>query len=116
MERNWNHQGLSRTIVTESMHERKECMASLSCAAIALPGGVGTLDELFEIITWRQLGLYDGNVVILDDHGFYSPLLNHLQHTDEQHFMRHGSRTLWKVAETPEEALDLALTDNELIN
>ena len=47
MERNWNHQGLSRTIVTESMHERKECMASLSCAAIALPGGVGTLDELF---------------------------------------------------------------------
>ena len=67
------------------MHERKKTMADLSCGAIALPGGVGTLDELFEIITWRQLGLYEGNVVIANAYGFYDMLLAHLKHTDSEH-------------------------------
>ena len=57
IERGWNHPMLTHTITTESMHERKATMAALSCGAIAMPGGVGTLDELFELITWRQLGL-----------------------------------------------------------
>ncbi len=107
MERGWNHPGLDTTLTTESMHERKKTMADLSCGAIALPGGVGTLDELFEIITWRQLGLYEGNVVIANAYGFYDMLLAHLRHTDDEHFMRaHG---LWTVADTPEDAVRAAL-------
>ncbi len=91
------------------MHERKKTMADLSCGAIALPGGVGTLDELFEIITWRQLGLYEGNVVIANAYGFYDMLLAHLKHTDSERFMRaHG---LWTVAETPEEAVRAVSAD-----
>lgn len=108
IEKDWNHKGLTKTLVTDSMHERKATMASLSCGVIALPGGVGTLDELFEIITWRQLGLYDGPVVIANVDGFYDLLLAHLQHACDQHFMR--GRGLWCVATTPEEALRLALT------
>lgn len=61
------------------MHERKMTMAEMSAGAIALPGGVGTMDELFEIITWRQLGLYAGSVVIANVGGFYDNLLAHLQ-------------------------------------
>ncbi|MFG6381558.1 MAG: TIGR00730 family Rossman fold protein [Muribaculum sp.] len=107
IKRGWNHPGLDTTLTTASMHERKKTMADLSCGAIALPGGVGTLDELFEIITWRQLGLYEGNVVIGNAYGFYDMLLAHLRHTDDEHFMRaHG---LWSVADTPEEAVKAAL-------
>ena len=107
IERGWNHPRLTEMLSTASMHERKLTMARLSQGAIALPGGVGTLDELFEIITWRQLGLYDGNVVIANVSGFYDLLLEHLRHTDNEHFMRaHG---LWQVATTPEEAVELAI-------
>lgn len=109
MKRGWNHRGLDSTLITTSMHERKKTMADLSCGAIALPGGVGTLDELFEIITWRQLVLYEGNVVIANAYGFYDMLLAHLKHTDSERFMRaHG---LWTVAETPEEAVRAVSAD-----
>ena len=109
MEREWNHPGLHETITTESMHERKMTMANRSVGAIALPGGVGTLDELFEIITWRQLGLYNGNVVIANAFGYFDLLLEFLRHSDDEHFMRaHG---LWTVADTPEEAVKAALSN-----
>jgi uncharacterized protein (TIGR00730 family) len=109
MERDWNHPQLSETITTESMHERKMTMANRSIGAIALPGGVGTLDELFEIITWRQLGLYKGNVVIANACGYYDLLLEHLRRSGEEHFMR--TRGLWTVADTPAEAVRAALSD-----
>ena len=60
------------------MHSRKATMARLSSAVIAMPGGVGTLDELMEIITWRQLGIYPGRVVILNTDGYFDPLLQML--------------------------------------
>ena len=63
-ERGWDHKGLTHLVVTEDMHRRKETMAAMSRAAIALPGGVGTFEELLEIITWRQLHLYEGEVLI----------------------------------------------------
>ena len=107
IERQWNHRRLGTTLTTSSMHERKKTMADLSCAAIALPGGVGTLDELFEIITWRQLGLYKGNVVIANAYGFYDLLLEHLQSTADKRFMR--SDNLWTVATTPEDAVKKAV-------
>lgn len=112
VEKGWDHKGLSRRIITETMHERKSAMAEMSCGAIALPGGVGTMDELFEIITWRQLGLYSGSVVIANVAGFYDNLLAHLQGACDRHFMR--GRGLWSVAETAEDALRQALERQEL--
>lgn len=107
IERGWNHPQLTEMLSTSSMHDRKSTMAQLSVGAIALPGSVGTLDELFEIITWRQLGLYKGNVVIANAYGFYDLLLAHLRHVDAEHFMCAGN--LWQVASTPAEAVAMAI-------
>lgn len=109
VERDWQHPALSQMIVAESMHERKLTMAQMSTAAIACPGGCGTFDELMEIITWRQLNLYSGNVVILNTDGYYDPLLQMLQRTIDEGFMRGDHAGLWHVASTPEEAVELAL-------
>lgn len=109
IKRGWHHLKLSSTIVTRSMHERKATMASLSRAAIALPGGIGTFEELMEIITWRQLGLYAGNVVILNVDGYYDPLLEMLDRAIDLHFMNPDHRTLYSVTESVEEAVELAL-------
>lgn len=84
-------------------------MARLSEAAIALPGGCGTLEELLEIITWKQLGLYDGNIVILNLRGYYDNLIRMLDEANRQGFMRPSVSPLWTTAETPEEAIDIAL-------
>lgn len=105
----WQHPRLSRMEVTDGMHERKELMARLSRGVIAMPGGVGTLEELLEIITWRQLGLYKGNIVILNVDGYYDPLLAMLQRTIDQHFMNADHATLWQVATDPSEAVELVL-------
>lgn len=88
------------------MHRRKERMAELSDACIAMPGGVGTLEELLEIITWKQLGLYLKPIVILNINGFYNPLLELLEKAVSERFMREQHREIWKVATSAEEALD----------
>lgn len=111
VERQWQHPALGRMISTPDMHRRKHTMASMSRAVIALPGGVGTLEELLEIITWRQLGLYDGNVTILNTDGYYDPLITMLERTIEKRFMRQGSHNLWQVASTPEEAVEKSLSE-----
>ena len=110
VEREWQHLGLTRMFVTDTMHERKAAMASMSSAAIALPGGIGTLEELMEIMTWRQLKLFHGPVVILNTGGYYEPLLQMLSAMTQQGFMRPGEHRLYEVASTPEEAVKLALT------
>lgn len=104
IERDWQHPALSQMIVTESMHQRKHTMASLSCGAIACPGGCGTLEELMEIITWRQLGLFKGNVVIFNIDHYYDPLLEMLRRTIEMGFMHPDHASLWSVATNAEEA------------
>ena len=112
IENGWNHPGLTHTLSTASMHERKATMAALSRAAIAMPGGVGTLDELFELITWRQLSLYKGNIVICNVGGFYDRLLEHLAYTDSEGFMRAGGPSLlWRVAGSAVEAVEMALNE-----
>ena len=78
MKNSWQHPDLSEVIVTAGMHSRKRAMASMSMAAIACAGGCGTFEELMEIITWRQLGLFRGRVVILNTRGYYDPLLQML--------------------------------------
>ncbi len=109
VERNWQHPSLTEMISTPDMHSRKRTMAQMSIAAIACPGGCGTLEELMEIITWRQLNLYRGRVVILNTGGYYDPLLDMLDRTIDSGFMRDDHKTLWEVSETPAEALALAL-------
>ena len=86
----WCHKGLTETIVTADMHERKERMAQEADAVIALPGGCGTMEELFEIITWKQLGLFLNPIVILNI----------------ENFMRQEHARMWQVAQTPQEAVD----------
>lgn len=110
VERGWEHQGMTRLEITPDMHSRKEKMAALSDACIALPGGVGTLEELLEIITWKQLGLYLNPIIILNAGGYFSPLLSQLDRAVEEHFMRPQHKNIWSVAQTPEEALRLAAT------
>ena len=109
VENGWHHQGLTRLIETRDMHERKLTMAHISDACIALPGGCGTLDELLEVITWKQLGLYLKPIVILNLRGYYDPLLEQLRRGIEEHFMGQLHATIWRTATTPKEAIDLAL-------
>ena len=107
VEQGWCHRGLTELIVTADMHERKQTMASLSDGVIALPGGVGTLEELLEIITWKQLGLYLNPIVILNTRGFYNPLLDMLRQAADEQFMRQAHLDIWRVASTPSEAVSL---------
>ena len=110
VEQGWNHTGLTQIIETETMHERKSLMAEMSDAVITLPGGCGTLEELLEIITWKQLGLYLKPIVVLNVNEYFTPLLNMLEKAIEENFMRPEHVKLWEVANTPEEAVDLLYT------
>jgi len=110
VEQGWHHTGLTRLVEVESMHERKKMMADLSDAVIALPGGCGTLEELLEIITWKQLGLYLNPVVILNVKGYFDPLLAMLQRAVEENFMRTQHGSIWHVAKTVREAVELVHT------
>ena len=102
----WCHPGLTQTVVTADMHERKERMAQEADAVIALPGGCGTLEELFEIITWKQLGLFLNPIVILNTDGYYDPLIEMLHKAIDENFMRREHERMWLVAQTPQEAID----------
>lgn len=108
VEQRWHHTGLSELIVTEDMHERKRTMLRLADAVIALPGGCGTLEELLEAITWKQLGLYLNPIVILNLKGYYDPLLAMFDRAIGEHFMGVRHAGLWQVARSPQEAVELA--------
>ena len=107
VEQGWHHQGLTRLVETDTMHERKQLMAEMSDGVIALPGGCGTLEELLEIITWKQLGLYLKPIVILNIDGYYNPLLEMLKNAINGNFMRKEHQAIWQVASTAEEAIDM---------
>ena len=107
VEQGWHHTGLTKLVEVENMHERKQLMADLSDAVIALPGGCGTLEELLEIITWKQLGLYLNPIVVLNIDGFFDPLLAMLEKAISENFMRRQHGEIWHVAQTPEEAVEL---------
>ncbi|MDE6206736.1 MAG: TIGR00730 family Rossman fold protein [Muribaculaceae bacterium] len=114
VDRGWHHRSLSTLEITEDMHARKSRMAALSTAAVALPGGIGTFEELTEIITWRQLGLYHGNVVICNIDGYYDPLLAMMDRAVAENFLPADHRALYSVATSAEEACRMALADSEL--
>jgi hypothetical protein len=106
----WLHEGLTEVRVTATMHERKNMMAEMADAVVALPGGTGTFEELFEIITWKMLGLFVKPIIILNTDHYYDPLLDMLDRTAQRHFMNPVFKKLWAVAQTPEEALTLVDT------
>lgn len=110
VEQGWHHQQLSELRITDTMHERKQLMADLSEGVVALPGGCGTLEELLEIITWKQLGLYIHPIVILNTNGYFDALIKQLDHAVDEHFMRQQHKAIWQVASTPDEAIELLYT------
>jgi hypothetical protein len=107
----WCYDRLIDVVVTADMHQRKQIMSDMADAVIALPGGVGTLEELLETLTWRQLGLVKVPVIILNTLGYYDPLLAMLRHSIDEGFMKPSHDQLWQVAATPAEAIAL-LDDN----
>jgi len=108
------HKGLSELFVVDSMHERKALMASKSEAFIALPGGFGTCDELFEILTWAQLGIHYNPIGILNTEGFFDPLLAWIDQMITQGFVKPKFRQLLLVATKPDELLELILQGAKL--
>jgi uncharacterized protein (TIGR00730 family) len=81
------HQGISELLVVDDMHIRKRKMYDLCDAAVILPGGFGTLDELFEIVTWNQLSLHDKKIFVLNSGGFYNHLLQHMRFVADEGFL-----------------------------
>ena len=103
----WCYDRLEDVIITADMHQRKQMMSEMADAVIALPGGVGTLEELLETLTWRQLGLVKVPVIILNTLGYYDGLLAMLGHAIAEGFMKPTHARLWQVATTPAEAMKL---------
>ncbi|HEX8942435.1 MAG TPA: TIGR00730 family Rossman fold protein [Gemmatimonadaceae bacterium] len=100
------HGGLTHLHVVDTMHERKAMMADLSDAFVALPGGLGTLEELFEVWTWGMLGLHDKPYGVLDVDGYYSPLIRFLDHACDEGFIRPAQRAKLAVERDPTRLLD----------
>lgn len=109
----WHHTSLPELRTVENMHQRKAMMAAEADAVIALPGGCGTLEELLEIITWKQLGLYLNPIVLLNTNSYYAPLAQLLAQATEQHFMRPEHSHMWQLANTPIEAIEQLYTAPE---
>lgn len=105
MDKELGHRGLTELYVVKSMHERKQLMVDKSDGFIALPGGFGTLDELFETLTWLQLGFHDKPVGLLNVNGFFDRLLSFLDHMTEQAFLKQEHRDCLLLSETPEDLL-----------
>ena len=97
------HEGITELIVVENMHIRKRMMYEKSDAAIILPGGFGTMDELFEMLTWNQLSIHDKPVYILNSDGFYDALLLHMQMMMQENFLYNPLNTTVTVIKSPEE-------------
>lgn len=113
-EREIAHGGLTELIVVRSMHERKARMAQLADAFVALPGGFGTLDELFEITTWAQLGLHRAPIGLLDVAGYFDELVRFVARAHEQGFVKSEHRELWRVSRDARQLLDMLARDVEL--
>ena len=109
------HTGLTQLQVVGSMHERKARMADLADAFAAMPGGYGTADEFFEILTWAQLGLHAKPVGLLNTAGYFDPLLAWIDRTVEEGFLRASHRDLLRVAWGPEELVEVLLRDRPAV-
>jgi len=99
------HSGVTQLIVTENMHDRKQKMAEMSDAFLIMPGGLGTLEETFEILTWKQLGLHEKPVIIADIGGYWRHLTNLIDHMIAENYAKPENRALFQVIDNIEELL-----------
>jgi uncharacterized protein (TIGR00730 family) len=99
------HKGVTELIVVNSMHERKKRMADMSDAFIAMPGGLGTLDELAEILTWKQLGLIDRPIGLLNTNSYFTPLITQMEQMVEEGFLQPHSLTELIIQQSPQKLL-----------
>jgi uncharacterized protein (TIGR00730 family) len=106
MEREVGHTGLSETHIVDTMHQRKQLMAERADAFLALPGGIGTLEELFEVWTWRQIGYHDQPIGLLNVNGFYDGMLAFLKHTVQAGFLDRTQVESLHIATEPAQLLD----------
>jgi uncharacterized protein (TIGR00730 family) len=106
MDKELAHRGLTQLHVVASMHERKAMMADLSGGFVALPGGWGTLEEFFEVLTWGQLGLHRKPCGLLNIQGYFDGLLAFVEHGMDEGFVKHEYRPMISVAQSPGELLD----------
>jgi uncharacterized protein (TIGR00730 family) len=97
------HHGITELVIADDMHERKKKMYELCDAAIILPGGFGTLDELFEMLTWNQLSIHDKEIFILNSNGFYNHLLAHIEQLDKNGFLYEAAKKRITVLSDPSE-------------
>ena len=102
----WCHTSLTQLHIVDDMHQRKRMMLALADAVIALPGGCGTLEELFEAISWKRLGLYLGPIIMVNVNGFYEPCLDLLERSISEGFMDSKHGIMWSVVAEPEEAAE----------
>jgi len=101
----WQHPGLASLEVVEDMRERKHRLLTGSDAVVALPGGCGTLEELFEALTLKRLGLYFNPIVLVNTNAFYAPLEDFLERMIEQRFMNPQHRAMWTLVDSPSDVL-----------
>jgi uncharacterized protein (TIGR00730 family) len=100
------HNGLTRLEIVENMHIRKQRLAELSDAFIALPGGYGTFEELFEILTWAQIGIHEKPVGMLNTQGYFNPLLSLIDHARDEGFIYAEHNSLFLYSDSPDNLLD----------
>jgi hypothetical protein len=103
------HTGISDLITVADMHERKYTMADRADAFVALPGGFGTMEELFEIITWNQIGIIQKPVTLLNWNGFYDPLLAMIQQASDAGFIREKNINILRTAKTVDKCIEMSL-------
>ncbi len=101
------HDGLTHLEIVDSMHTRKQRLVDISDAFIALPGGYGTFEELFEVLTWAQIGLHNKPIGILNHHGYFDPLLTVIEQAREEGFIYAEHRALFVSSSEPGKLLDL---------
>ena len=102
----WDHSDVNEMIITPDMGDRKKRMFDMADAVVALPGGVGTLEELSEAITLKQLGIFKGPIIILNTLDFYKSFIDFLEHMISGQFLRYEHKDMWKIADTPEKVID----------
>jgi uncharacterized protein (TIGR00730 family) len=101
----WGHRRLTELILVRDLHERKRLMIEEVDAVVAMPGGCGTMEELFEAITWKRLGLYSGPIVMVNILDFFRPCVELLERAIERRFMDQRHREMWTVVERPGDVL-----------
>src|SRR3982751_1451882 len=108
----WEHQhkGLTELAVVPDMHSRKKMMYDRCDAAIVLPGGFGTLDELFEMLTWNQLKIHNKQIYFLNTAGFYDPLYHHMTHMSKEGFLYDPIEERVHLCATPAEVMDMLVS------